>query len=72
MTFNGLLGVTSQKTELFTTTDVIILKPRTLLHAGFSFYFFFDPGDGGNIFLQHIRWRSADCLALYPKRENRS
>jgi hypothetical protein len=55
MTFNGLLGVTSQKTELFTTTAVIILDPSALLHAGFSLDLFFDPGDGGNMFLRHVR-----------------
>jgi hypothetical protein len=28
----------------------------------------FDPGDGGNVFLQNIGWLSTDYTALYPNR----
>jgi hypothetical protein len=52
MTFNGLLCVIFQKTKLFTTTAVINPDHRALLHAGFSLELFFDPEDGGNMFLR--------------------
>jgi hypothetical protein len=54
MTFKGLLSIISPKTELFTTTAVIIPDHRALL-AGFSLDLFFDHEDGGNMFLRHVR-----------------
>jgi hypothetical protein len=29
---------------------------------------FFNPEDGGDVFLQNIGWLSADCTALYRRR----
>jgi hypothetical protein len=56
LTFNGLHGVISQKTVLFVTTAV-----RTSVD-------FFDPEDGGNIFLRNVGWHWTDYMALYPRR----
>jgi hypothetical protein len=38
-----------------------------LLHAGFLLEFFFDPEDGGDMFLQNVGWLSIDTT-LYPRR----
>jgi hypothetical protein len=39
-----------------------------LLHAGFFLRLFFDPEDGGDMFLRNVRWLSTDYKALYPRR----
>jgi hypothetical protein len=31
---------------------------------------FFDPEDGGDMFLRNINWLSTDYTALYPRRQN--
>jgi hypothetical protein len=36
--------------------------------ACFLLDLFFDPEDGGEMFLQNIGWLSMDYTALYPKR----
>jgi hypothetical protein len=33
---------------------------------------FFDPEDGGNMFLRKVDWLSTDYTALYPRRRNSS
>jgi hypothetical protein len=33
---------------------------------------FFDPEDGGDIFLRNVGWLSTDYIALYPSRWNSS
>jgi hypothetical protein len=33
---------------------------------------FFDPENGGKIFLRNVGWISAGCTALYPIRQNSS
>jgi hypothetical protein len=33
---------------------------------------FFDPEDGGNMFLQNVDWLLTDYTALYPRRQNSS
>jgi hypothetical protein len=43
-----------------------------LFHADFLLVLLFDPQDGGDTFLQNVRWLSLDCLALYPKEQNSS
>jgi hypothetical protein len=39
-----------------------------LLYAGFLFGLFFDPEDGGNIFLAEVDRFSTDYTALYSRR----
>jgi hypothetical protein len=36
--------------------------------AGFLLGLFFDPEDGGDIFLWNVGWLSMDCTALHPRR----
>jgi hypothetical protein len=43
-----------------------------LLHAGFLLGLFFDPKDGGNMFLRNVGRLSMDYTALYPRRQNSS
>jgi uncharacterized BrkB/YihY/UPF0761 family membrane protein len=38
-----------------------------LLYAGFLLGIFFDPEDGGDIFLQNVDCFSTDCSALYRR-----
>jgi hypothetical protein len=38
--------------------------------SGFVLGSFFDPEDGGNMFLRNIDWLSTDYTALYRRREN--
>jgi hypothetical protein len=33
---------------------------------------FFDPEDGGDMFLRNVGWLSIDNTALYPRRQNSS
>jgi hypothetical protein len=40
----------------------------TCFHAGFLIGLFFDPGDGGDMFLRNIGWLSTDYTTLYPRR----
>jgi hypothetical protein len=37
-------------------------------HAGFLLGLFFNPEDGGNMFLRNFGWFSTDYTALYPRR----
>jgi hypothetical protein len=39
-----------------------------LLHAGFLLGLFFEPEDGGAMFLRNLGWLSVDYTALYPRR----
>jgi hypothetical protein len=36
-----------------------------LLHTGFLHAFFFDPEDGGDMFLRKVGWLSTDYTALH-------
>jgi hypothetical protein len=45
---------------------------RALLHAGFLLDLFFDPADGGDMYLRSIGRLSTDYTALYPRRQNSS
>jgi hypothetical protein len=38
-------------------------------YAGILLRLFFDPEDGGDIFLRNIGWLSADYTTLYPRRQ---
>jgi hypothetical protein len=40
----------------------------SLLHTGFLLGLFFDPEDGGDVFLLSVGQFSADYAALYPRR----
>jgi hypothetical protein len=40
----------------------------TCLLAGFCWTHFFDPEDGGDMFLRNIGWNSTDYTASYPRR----
>jgi hypothetical protein len=44
--------------------------PSSLLYASFLLNLFFDPADGGDMFLRNIGWLSTDYTALYPRRYN--
>jgi hypothetical protein len=57
LNFNGLHGVISQKIAL-----------TTWFHVGFLHGLFFDPKDGGDIFLRNVGWLSTDYTALYARR----
>jgi hypothetical protein len=39
-------------------------------YAGFLLGLFFDPEDGGDMFLRNVGWLSADYTALCRKRQN--
>jgi hypothetical protein len=45
---------------------------QLLLHMGFLLGLFFDPQDGGYIFLRNVGELSTDYTALYPRRQNSS
>jgi hypothetical protein len=40
----------------------------TCFHVGFLLVLFFDPEDGGDMFLRNAGWLSTDYMALYPRR----
>jgi hypothetical protein len=42
---------------------------KYLLHAGFLHGIFFDPKDGGDMFLQNVNWLSKHYTLLYPRRQ---
>jgi hypothetical protein len=42
----------------------------TCFHAGLLLCLFFDPEDGGDMFLRIVGWLSTDYTTLYPKRQN--
>jgi hypothetical protein len=44
----------------------------THFHTGFLLGLFFDPEDGGDMFLQNVSRLSTDYAALYPRRQNSS
>jgi hypothetical protein len=39
-----------------------------VLYADFLLGLFFDPENGGDIFLVNVGWISADYMSIYPKR----
>jgi hypothetical protein len=41
----------------------------TSFHAGFLLGLFFDPEDGGDMFLRNVGWLLTDYTALYPRRQ---
>jgi hypothetical protein len=41
---------------------------RTCFHSGFLFSLFFNPEDGGDMFLRNVDLLSTDYTALYPRR----
>jgi hypothetical protein len=44
----------------------------TCFHAGFLSGLFFNPEDGGDMFLRNVGWLSTEYMALYPRRQNPS
>jgi hypothetical protein len=44
------------------------LSYGTVLQSGFLLLLFFNPEDGGNMFLRNVGWFSAGSTALYPRR----
>jgi hypothetical protein len=44
----------------------------TCFYSGFLLMLFFDPEDGGDIFLLNVGWLSTDYTVLYPTRYNSS
>jgi hypothetical protein len=40
------------------------------LNTGFLFGLFFDPEDGGDMFLRNVGYLSKDYMALYPEDRN--
>jgi hypothetical protein len=40
------------------------------VHVGFLLSLFFDPENGGDIFLRNVGWLSTDFTALYPRRQS--
>jgi hypothetical protein len=43
-----------------------------LFHTGLLLGLFFDPEDGGDIFLRNVVWLSTDYTTLYPRRQSSS
>jgi hypothetical protein len=47
-------------------------KLSHLFHSGFLFSLFFDPEDGGDMFVRNIGLLSTDYTTLFPRRQNSS
>jgi hypothetical protein len=66
---DGSIRKKDEKTSIF--WDITPCSPRKikrLLYAGFLFGIFFEPEDGGDMFLRIMGLLSTDYTALYPRR----
>jgi hypothetical protein len=63
-------AICSSETSVDTQRTTLRYTPEdsTLHNSGFLLGLFFDPEDGGYIFLRNIGCHLADYTALYPRR----